>query len=91
MESVVIVLDNKQRFDENFQKCDLGDARRTKRLIKVAESMVDAPDESLPSQSPDWADLKATYRLFDNEEATFEAICEPHWKQTGNTKNGAIC
>jgi hypothetical protein len=28
-------------------------------------------------QSPDWADLKATYRLFDTEEATFEAICEP--------------
>jgi len=37
---------------------------------------------------PDWADLKATYRLFDTEEATFEAICEPHWKQTRNTKKG---
>ena len=50
--------------------------------------MVDAPDESLPGQSPDWADLKATYRLFDTDEATFEAICEPHWKQTRNTKKG---
>ena len=38
MESVVIVLDNKQWVSENFQTCDLGDARRTKRLLKVAES-----------------------------------------------------
>jgi hypothetical protein len=49
-----------QWVDGNFQKCDLGDAQRTKRLVKVAESMVDAPDESLPGQRPDWADLKAT-------------------------------
>lgn len=88
MESVVILLDNKQWVSENFQKCDLGDVRRTKRLLKVAESIVDAPDESFPGQSPDWADLKAVYRLFDTDEVTFEAICEPHWKQTRNTKKG---
>jgi len=88
MESVVIVLDNKQWVRENFQSCDLGDARRTKRLLKVAESMVDAPEESLPGQNPEWADLKAAYRFFDTDEVTFEAISEPHWNQTRNTTKG---
>jgi hypothetical protein len=29
-----------------------------------------------------WADLKAAYRLFDCDEVTFDAIAQPHWKQT---------
>jgi hypothetical protein len=48
---------------EEFELLVLGDPRRTKRLLKVAEGMLDAPDQSLPSQFNDWSDLKAVYRL----------------------------
>lgn len=82
------VLDNKQWASETFLDCNLGDPRRTKRLLKVAEGMLDAPDQSLPSQFSDWADLKAAYRFFDTERVTFDAICLPHWEQTRKTKPG---
>lgn len=82
------VLDNKQWVSETFQDCKLGDPRRTNRLLKVARAMLDAPDQSLPSQFSDWADLKAAYRFFDTEQATLDAICAPHWEQTRKTKPG---
>lgn len=66
----------------NFGACDLGDKRRTNRLMKVAEQFANNPSASLPNQLDRWADLKAAYRLFDCEQVTFEAIARPHWLQT---------
>ena len=87
-ESVVKILDNKRWVLQNFEECELGDKRRTKRLVSVANGMIDAPEESLPSQFPEWACLKAAYRLFDTPQVTLENICTPHWKQTRDTKPG---
>lgn len=84
----MIVRDNETWVEEQFGGCQLGDARRTERLIIVARNMLDAPEKSLPQQNPDWSDLKAAYRLFDQEEVTFEAVCLPHWLQTRQTKPG---
>lgn len=67
---------------EQFGDCELGDVRRTKRLITVAEQVANNPSASFPEQIPDWGDLKAAYRLFACEDVTFEAICQPHWKRT---------
>ena len=82
------ILDNKQWASETFQDCELGDERRTKRLLALATGMVEAPDKSLPDQFPEWSDLKAAYRFFDTAEVTFDAICTPHWNQTRNSKPG---
>ena len=82
------ILDNKQWASETFQDCELGDQRRTKRLLTLATGMVEAPDKSLPDQFPEWSDLKAAYRFFDTAEVTFDAICTPHWNQTRNSKPG---
>ena len=82
------ILDNKQWANDTFQDCDLGDQRRTKRLLTLATGMVEAPDKSLPDQFPEWSDLKAAYRFFDTAEVTFDAICTPHWNQTRNSKPG---
>lgn len=82
------MLDSKQWVIENFQNCNLGDTRRTDRLLTVAENMVDAPEKSLPGQSSNWGDLKAAYRLFDNDKVTFDAVSEQHWKQTRATPKG---
>ena len=57
----------------NFAGCELGDKRRTNRLVQVAEEIANNPSASLPNQIERWGDLKAAYRLFDREEVTFDA------------------
>ena len=73
---------------ENFGGCDLGDKRRTRRLVQVAEEMGNNPSASLPNQIEDWSDLKAAYRLLDRDEASFEAIARPHWELTKKRARG---
>ncbi|MEO8166034.1 MAG: IS4 family transposase, partial [Betaproteobacteria bacterium] len=66
----------------NFGNCQLGDKRRTARLIQVATHVANNPSASFPDQMPTWTDLKAAYDLFDGDDVTFEAIARPHWEQT---------
>lgn len=72
----------------NFGGCDLGDKRRTNRLVGVAEQVGHNPSASLPNQIESWGDLKAAYRLFDRDEVTFEAVARPHWELTKKTAAG---
>lgn len=81
MEELVIAmvtLDVEVWAEQQFAKCDLGDRRRTQRLVKFAGQAAQKPDASTPRQTETWSDLKAAYRLFDQSEATFEAITAPH-------------
>ena len=71
-----------------FGACELGDKRRTRRLVKMAEKIATNPSASFPVQMEKWSDLKAAYRLFDQEEATHTAICSPHWQQTRAVEPG---
>lgn len=80
--------DNDQWVEEQFGSCELGNALRTKRLQKVAANMLAQPEKSLPQQNTQWADLKAAYRLFDNEQVKFDAVAEQHWQQTRRTSPG---
>lgn len=72
----------------NFGTCDLGDKRRTKRMVQVAEEFANNPSASLPSQLEKWGDLKAAYRLFDCKSVTFEAVARPHWELTRQSAVG---
>lgn len=72
----------------NFGDCDLGDKRRTNRLLRVAEEIASNPSASLPNQIEGWGDLKAAYRLFDCPEVTFERIVRPHWELTKQSAKG---
>jgi hypothetical protein len=67
---------------EQFGECELGDERRTCRAVKLAAQVAAHPDGSTPQQTRTWNDCKAAYRLFDNEQVTFEALAQPHWSQT---------
>ena len=49
---------------QQFGRCHLGDARRTKRVVKLAAQAAAYPNGSIPQQTSDWADFKAAYRLF---------------------------
>jgi hypothetical protein len=47
---------------DEFAEADLGDARRTQRLVDLAETLGQRPTASLPEACGDPATLKAAYR-----------------------------
>jgi hypothetical protein len=65
-----------------FSECQLGDKRRTERLIKAAGQVLARPDGSTPRQIESWSDCKALYRLMDCEDVSFQAITAPHYQRT---------
>jgi hypothetical protein len=83
MESVIP--DTESWVEMNFATAELGDLRRTKRLMVLAAQVVADPSGSFPEQTGDWNDLRAAYNLFDCEDVSFEAVAAPHWEQTKTT------
>jgi hypothetical protein len=81
-------IDTKEWAEEQFCNCELGDQRRTKRLIQVAQQVANHPSGSFPDQLESWGDLKAAYRLFAADGVTLEAIAGPHWRQTRSVRPG---
>lgn len=74
--------------EKQFGTCDLGDRRRTRRLVRYAGQAAADPDSSTPKQTESWDDCKATYRLIDCDEVTFEAITAPHFQATRARSEG---
>jgi len=73
-----VLLDAEAWATQQFSTCELGDKRRTNRLVQFAVQSVEKPDASTTKQTETWADCKAAYRLFDQEDVTFEAVTAPH-------------
>jgi hypothetical protein len=67
---------------EEFGFAQLGDLRRNRRLINIAEHLAASPGGTLPQAFPDWAELKAAYRFFGQRGVTFERVLEPHLERT---------
>jgi len=65
-----------------FGQAALGDQRRTRRAVQVAAQMLARPDSSIPRQAGIWSATKASYRLFDEPQVTFEAVSREHWRLT---------
>ena len=63
--------------EEHFGAAQLGDLRRTKRLVQLADKMVMHPGGTLPDKIDDPASLKALYRLVDQEEVTHATVLAP--------------
>lgn len=64
--------------ERQFGTAELGDARRTRRLVRTMAAIARAPDESLPRQLGSSAGAKAAYRLFECGAVTREAVMGPH-------------
>lgn len=61
---------------------DLGDPRRTKRLLQLTVALATNPACSLPEACKSWADTKAAYRFLDNDDVEPEAILHGHRQST---------
>ena len=57
---------------------DLGDQRLNKRLVKLVDDLLHAPEASVPVASGDWAATKAAYRFWDNPRVDPDDIRAAH-------------
>jgi hypothetical protein len=67
---------------EHFGGAQLGDARRSKRLVQVAQRVVAHPGGTLPTKMGTPADLKGMYRLMNCATVTHTAVMQPHRQLT---------
>jgi hypothetical protein len=63
---------------EEFEGALLGDERRTRRLVSVAESIASDPKASFPQAACSDAALEGTYRLLGNADVTPAQILAVH-------------
>jgi len=73
---------------------ELGDARRTRRLIQLVEALAAQPMASIPVASGGWAETKAAYRLLDNPALEWREMLEVHTARTVQRLQGqpvALC
>lgn len=61
-----------------FGAAQLGDKRRTARLVQLAQHLGERPEVSLPQALEQTAALKAAYRFFDNADIAHESVLAPH-------------
>jgi hypothetical protein len=65
-----------------FATAELGDDRRTQRLVTVATVLADHPAAGFPEACGSRADLKATYRFFANDAIAPAALLASHVSAT---------
>jgi transposase-like protein/transposase Tn5 family protein len=72
---------------ENFGGADLGDPRRTRRLITSAALIAAHPQKSFP-QVFDWNQLRGFYCLCDSTGASTDSLHRPHRELTRQRMGG---
>ncbi|MCS7017018.1 MAG: transposase DNA-binding-containing protein, partial [Gemmatales bacterium] len=73
--------------EQEFGGAKVGDARLTKRLIKLADRLGNAPGASIPGACNGKAETQAAYRLFDQARAdkrgmSWDDVLAPHIART---------
>lgn len=63
-------------------EAELGDLRRTKRVVALATVLAQRPGASLPEAWGDWATLKAASRFFDNTAIDPQHLLDSHGDAT---------
>ena len=66
------------KIDAEFDGAEFGDARLTKRLVRVATSAANAPGDSFPVISGSDSELEGVYRFLSNARVTPQSILAPH-------------
>ena len=65
-----------------FADAELGDERRTKRLVELANVLGQHPTAALPEACGDGGMLKAAYRFFDNDAIDAQDMLQSHVEST---------
>lgn len=65
-----------------FQEAELGDVRRTRRLVRLFDEMMRHPGGTLPEKLSEPRDLRAFYRLMNAKDVTHQAVMQGHYAAT---------
>jgi hypothetical protein len=65
-----------------FGRADLGDERRNRRLVQLADEVTGHPGGTLPDKLRHPKDLKAFYRLMNHSCVTHGSVLAPHQQET---------
>lgn len=76
------------RMLEDLSRADLGDPRRISRAQLVMGRLAAKPDASLPDALVTDAELEGAYRLFGNDEVSFERLFDSHAVGTAERAHG---
>jgi hypothetical protein len=76
-----VIADARTWAEQNFGSADLGDRRRTRRLVDAAGQIAAHPEKPF-TQVFDGNGLRGFYRLCHQSEATLAAVQRPHGAQT---------
>jgi hypothetical protein len=68
--------------ERTFDGLDLGDVRRTRRLVDVVEAMCRHPGGTLPTKMNQPKRLRAFYRLMNRDEVTHAVLLTAHAQET---------
>ena len=63
---------------DEFEGADLGDPRRSRRLVKVAQRLAASPELSISAACGGWGETMAAYRLLAAPQVTPEKVLAPH-------------
>lgn len=82
MDGTLGLADRQRWAEDQFGSAELGDSRRSQRLVTVSVKMAGNSSGTIPQQTGTAADMKAAYRLFACPKVTHEAVCAPHFRLT---------
>jgi hypothetical protein len=68
--------------DDEVGGCNFKDVRLAKRFGKLLDMMSDGIGESVPYACQDWANTKAAYRFFSNDQVSEDQIMAGHFQAT---------
>jgi hypothetical protein len=71
-----------QDIGAEYRGASLGDARRGRRLERIAGELARNPGLSFPEAMGSEGQLEGLYRFLNNEQVSFEAVHAPHAQQT---------
>lgn len=77
-----LIVDGQMWAEQQFGQAQLGDQRRTKRIVKSASRMVKKPQASIPDQMQTWKDTKPFYEVLKKRAVTHAELMKPHWQNT---------
>lgn len=75
-------MDNTQWSDYTFGNANLGDPRRTARLVKLAASLANSPGKPIVNITQSPADMEGAYRFIRNEHIKALSIAEAGFEVT---------
>lgn len=68
--------------EEEVGAAQLGDARRSRRLVRLVQRLAEQPSASIPAACSGAGEIKAAYRLLSHEAVGWSDILAPHLERS---------